>query len=281
MEANTCAFLWNTEKRIADNVAFMGFHSSDFGKTMCEELDTGTHLVMVEDNVGTGLMKPPCTHCRRLRIGGVSAWEVFHAQKSTIVLYQRNKQIYRVFPNGFAIPDCGRYTLQQSQFRQTVRELADLTASNKSERATDKYDEHKGYSWCSRDDLLGSDETSPVEDCRRKCSQLPGCTGFVTAMHTWDQLPRCSLKSTEPAIMKAGLTVEDTATTHIRRFVIEDNRVASEEKYDAPVGGFPSQVSSSIATSCVVVFILAFSSITIVRWLRTRVFLPLEQEVSN
>lgn len=234
MEVSTCASLW-TNKHVADNVAFLGVHNADFSTAMCNKLDSTKKMMLVQDNMGSanGGPAPPCKHCRRLS-EELSAWEVFQAQKGTILLYTRRKEIYRVFSDGFAVPDCDNAAKQKERFSQAVVTLADLTAKGEVERLLPTYKIFKHKTWCSRDDMLGADmETETAAECTRMCTATPGCTAVVIVKQSWDTKHHCSLKATDPVTIREGMTDRGSATLHIRDSeIVPEAVIDAEEKYN-------------------------------------------------
>eukprot|EP00397_Hematodinium_sp_SG-2012_P044014 GEMP01049057.1.p1 GENE.GEMP01049057.1~~GEMP01049057.1.p1 ORF type:complete len:293 (+),score=46.13 GEMP01049057.1:367-1245(+) len=228
---------------------------------MCAELAEGTGLFFVEDNVSdqSGMMTP-CKHCRRL-VEGRSAWDVFGAQKGTIALYYRNKQLYRVFPEGFAVPNCDNYFDQRTLFMDSVKKLATLTDEGYVENPLDTYDAIHHKCWCSRDSMFGTDlQVDHIDECKDKCNDTPGCTAFVAVKHSWEEDFHCSFKSTDPLHIRREMTTQGSATLYIRLFEKIPDEFTLESKYNTGGFGFFPTGLAQVSNIIEVFLFIAFGS---------------------
>jgi len=224
--------LFRNNEKIRDNVAFMGFHSASFGRLECANLmDAGqrTPLKMFQDNITFKTPPKPkfCEHCRRLAADGKNAWYAFGAAKSTILMYTKEKTLFRVFPEGFAVPNCEDKIKQMEDFELILKKLAKMTGDGQKEIWTSTYDKFAGRNYCGRDSLTGDKfEAHDVEGCEKTCNKIVGCTGFWAHKPSYENTIHCKFKSGDPEIIKERMySAEEDGFLYVRILELVDSSV--------------------------------------------------------
>jgi len=189
-----------------------------FEKTDCLKLVTsGPQLRFFQDHGLAHEGIQPCLDCRRLQEEQV-AWNIFGAEKSSNIFYDRDGDIYRVFPSGFAAPNCDDRETQEDIYEEILFNLAFLNQQDHKEIWTNEYESHERKNYCGRDNLYPVEyQASNLDDCKQKCASIAGCTGFHEHTTSYSTDIFCRFKSSDPTVMKREMNLADEGMLHIRR----------------------------------------------------------------